>query len=105
MNANTKLTKYAGGMRLTVALRESEYGTPRPSVQLDAPRGTPYRLVSALLHQLAAALEMASDSESWVVQIESLYEGGRVYLELAKGDAAEAARGMKVIQKVANAAQ
>ena len=50
-------TKYAAGMRLTSALRESQYGTPQPTVTLEAPRGTPHRVVSACLHRLAAALD------------------------------------------------
>lgn len=100
-------TKCAGGMRLTTGLQESRCGTPEPTLRLDAPRGTPHRVVSACLHRIAAAIEDACAPEDrWIVQIESgeLW-GGRVYLELADGTAAEAERGMAVLAKVEKAAR
>ncbi|WP_232293717.1 hypothetical protein [Stigmatella aurantiaca] len=56
--------------------------------------------MSALLHTFAANLELNTPtSERWVVQSERLSEPnhGRIYLELAEGDHAEAMRGMMLL--------
>jgi hypothetical protein len=42
-------------------------------------------------------------SESWCVNTEDFNESGRVYLELADATPAEAARGMALLTKVAEA--
>jgi hypothetical protein len=100
----TQIQKYAGGMNLKVALRTSEYGFPRPTIDLRAPKGTPTRIVNAVLHQIAAAVEMATpERERWVVRAD-IYEN-RVDLELAVADAAEADRGLAVLVQVAKAAR
>lgn len=53
------------------------------------------------LHRLAADVEMASEGEGWVVNIELMTgPSGRVYLELLEDTPAEAQRGMMVLRKV-----
>ncbi len=55
-----------------------------------------------MLHKLAAEIELAKPAgESWWEQGDDYHESGRVYLELAHGTPAEAARGMAVLEKLA----
>jgi hypothetical protein len=52
---------------------------------------------------LAAKVEMATPAEEgWIVQVDaSADDRGRVYLELATADEAEARRGIELLRKVA----
>jgi hypothetical protein len=50
----------------------------------------------------AAEIELATPaSERWGVNTEDFNESGRVYLELADATAAEAARGLALLKKLA----
>ncbi len=93
---NTQTTK-------TASQGESRYGTPEPQIEIRLPKGASHRQLSAELHRLAAEVELATpERERWLVQTERFYDGrGRVYLELADGSAAEAERGMAVLEQVA----
>jgi hypothetical protein len=86
---------------LTASVRKSEYGTPRPQVEVRFPKGTHYRKASAALHALAAVAELATPgTESWVVVVDAHGdEVGRVYLELADGTAEEARRGLEMLRQ------
>ncbi|CAM4283162.1 hypothetical protein [Corallococcus exiguus] len=87
-------------VRLSLDLGKSGYGTVQPQLDIFLPPGTTHRQVSALLHAFSASLELNTPaSERWVVQSERLSEPnhGRIYLELAEGDHAEAMRGMMLL--------
>ncbi|WP_404364455.1 hypothetical protein ACIHQR_30210 [Corallococcus coralloides] len=85
---------------LTLNLGKSRSGTPQPQLDIFLPSGATHRQMSALLHTFAASLELNTPaSERWIVQSERLSEPnrGRIYLELAEGDHAEAMRGMMLL--------
>jgi hypothetical protein len=86
---------------LTASMGESRYGTPEPQVEVRFLRGTHYRKSSAALHALAAVIELATPTnEGWVVVVDPHGdEVGRVYLELVKGDDAEAGRGLELLKR------
>ncbi len=88
---------------MTVGTGRSCYGTPEPQIELHLPQGAPYRRLVAALHRLAAEIELATpQGESWIVQMqETGDERGRVYLELADGDEAEATRGLALLRTIA----
>lgn len=89
-------------MTKTVSQGESCYGTSEPQIALRFPKGTSCRVVKAVLHKLAADVELATPAnERWCVNTEDYNESGRVYLELADATPAEAARGMALLEKVA----
>jgi hypothetical protein len=92
MNATTNETT------MTLTLGHSEYGTPRPQIEIRFPRGTHFREVSAAAHALAARAERATTtSERWCVELERRNDGAYVWLELSDGSEHEAARGMKML--------
>jgi hypothetical protein len=90
-------------MTMTVSLAKGEYATPRPELEIRLPKGTHFRQQSAVMHRIAAEVELATPArEGWVVQTEALYDDRcRVYLELVVGDDAEAERGMTLLRAVA----
>ncbi|CAM4544470.1 MULTISPECIES: hypothetical protein [Myxococcus] len=86
--------------KLTLDLGKSRSGTAQPQLDVVLPPGADHRQMSALLHTFAASLELNTPaSERWIVQTERLAEAnhGRIYLELAEGDHAEAMRGMMLL--------
>lgn len=90
---------------MTIKLATSDFGTPRPRIELRLPRETPWRHAKAELHQVAAALELATPAgELWSVHIVDSSDhhrpGGRVELELADGTDAEAARAMAMLERL-----
>ncbi len=87
---------------MTVGNVASRYGTPEPQIEVRLPKGTSFRRLHAALHRLAAEIELATPvRESWVVQTDATSdERGRVYLELANGDEAEAARGVALLRTI-----
>ena len=87
---------------MKISQRENQYGIPEPQIEIRLANGAHHRLVSAMLHKLAADVEMATPvRENWIVQTESLHDGrGRVYLELADGTDAEAEHGMAMLRKL-----
>jgi hypothetical protein len=93
MSQNTQSTK-------TVSQGQSRYGTAEPQVEIQLPKGTSHRLVSAALHKLAADVELATpERERWLVQTESFNDArGRVYLELVDATPAEVERGMAILK-------
>ncbi len=84
-------------------ITESRYGNPAPEIEVTIPNGTTYRQLKAVLYGLAMDIEELTPSrEGWITEIEVLADGrGRVYLELLKADAAEAARGLELLREVA----
>ena len=86
----------------TVSQATSAYGTPEPQIEVRLPPGSHYRAHNAATLQLAAQAELATPVvERWIVRTSLNAEsGGRVYLELDRGTAAEAARGMAVLRAV-----
>ncbi|MBZ4329709.1 hypothetical protein OWM54_14555 [Myxococcus sp. MISCRS1] len=86
--------------KLSLDLGKSRYGTAQPQLDIFLPPSATHRQMSALLHAFAASLELSTPaSERWIVQSERLSEPnhGRIYLELAEGDHAEAMRGMMLL--------
>ncbi|NVJ25100.1 hypothetical protein HUW62_28130 [Myxococcus sp. AM011] len=85
---------------LKLTLGQSRHGTAQPQLDIFLQPGATHRQVSALLYTFAASLELNTPaSERWIVQTERLSEPnhGRIYLELAEGDEAEAMRGMALL--------
>jgi hypothetical protein len=91
--ANVQATK-------TVSQGQSQYENPEPQIEVQLPNGTSYRVLSAVLHELAAEIELATPArEGWIVQTERLGPTrGRVYLELASARPAEVERGMAMLK-------
>jgi hypothetical protein len=90
-------TKETPTPTMYVEMVASEYGTPEPSLRVDLGEAVSQRQLRAALHLLAAHAELLSGKERWLVQTrphDMYWHKGRVYLELDKGDAAEAERGM-----------
>lgn len=87
---------------LAVSLAHSRHGTPRPTLEVRFPRHASHRQVSAALHLLAAAAEMATPTrEGWCVQTEQPGDTmGFVYLELVEARDDEAQRGMALLSTV-----
>ena len=86
----------------TVTLGTSRLGFPEPRIEVQMPKGTRYRALSATLHTIAAAVELATgEEEGWVVVIEvHSDEQGRVCLDLDEATDAEAARGVALLKKL-----
>ncbi|ATB46290.1 hypothetical protein [Corallococcus macrosporus] len=85
---------------LNLSLGKSQNGTPQPQVDIFLPRGSSHRETSAMLYTFAASVELRTPTyERWIVQTACLAEAnhGRIYLELAEGDHAEAMRGMRLL--------
>ena len=90
---------------MTIKLATSEFGSPRPRVEVRLPRETAWRRAKAELHHVAAALELATPAgELWSVHIVESSDhhrpGGRIELELADGTDAEATRAMTVLERL-----
>ncbi|MFI5298632.1 MAG: hypothetical protein ACHREM_11080 [Polyangiales bacterium] len=92
------------GATLTAKMAESRYGNPEPRIDVRMPKGTHYRKLSAVVHMLAAELELATPThERWCVQTDATSdEYGRVYLELSDSTDAEAKRGLELMKQVCN---
>ncbi len=88
--------------QITISISTSQYGTSQPEIRVHFPLHTGWRRSSALLHQIAAEVELATSSlEGWIVNLEAKSdEHGRIYLELFKGDDTEARRGLALLRKV-----
>ena len=87
----------------TAFLGTSRYGNPMPRIDVHAPRGTPHRLVSAELHELAAKVERGTPPrEGWCVTVQhgSVDETGTVLIELVGGRDGEAERAMELLNRV-----
>lgn len=85
----------------SVSEGRGRYGNVEPQIYVSFPRHTGHRVVRATLLRLAADVELATpQGAQWVVQIESYYAAGRVYLELVQSTRDEVARGMAVLQRV-----
>ncbi|ATB45928.1 hypothetical protein [Corallococcus macrosporus] len=85
---------------LSVILAKSRYGTLQPQLDVVLPKGTPHRHLRAALHAYSADLELRTPAtERWIIQSECLDAPthGRIHLELAEGDEAEAMRGMMLL--------
>jgi hypothetical protein len=92
-------------MHTKTSIASSQYGTPEPQVIIEG--ASHYRTAKSAAYRLAACVEELSETDRWCVVVEHLgipYNSARVYLELHKGDAAEAKRGRIVLQQALNAA-
>lgn len=81
----------------------SEFGTPRPEIQVDVPAARNRRELFVVLHELAARVErgLAGTREAWHVELRRIDERkGAVYLELMDGTQREVDRGMAALQAV-----
>jgi hypothetical protein len=91
---------------LRAELATSAYGTPAPTLRIALPNGTHYRLIKAVLHHVAATIELSVPSdERWCVEIDRMGENsGTVAIELMHGTPAESERAMALLQRVAREA-
>ena len=105
MKTRTNKTTVNPGLKLKAEIVASQYGTLMPSLTLEAPREMHWRKVAAALHRLAAAVQEATPlNERWCVVVDAHSDSaGRVNLELAKGEQAEADRGLAVLEQIARA--
>jgi hypothetical protein len=95
MNATTK------SPTMTVSLGQSQYGTPRPQIELRFPGGTSHRHLKAAVFSLAARIELATpEKEGWVVTFEAGEDRAWVWLEVIDGFDREIQSGMKVLRGV-----
>jgi len=88
------------GARMSLALAKNRYGTAQPQLDIFLPPGATHRQLSALLHALSASLELNTPAnERWLIQLDCCAgpNHGRISLELAEGDEAEALRGMMLL--------
>ncbi|MFB1485155.1 hypothetical protein [Corallococcus sp. RDP092CA] len=88
---------------LRLNLGKSPSGAPQPQLDIIVPRDSNPRRLSGTLLAFAANLELNTPArERWTVKTERVQEPnhGRVYLELAEGDAAEAKRGMMLLGRL-----
>ncbi|WP_426747453.1 hypothetical protein VZQ01_08255 [Myxococcus faecalis] len=88
---------------LKLTLGKSRYGTAQPQLDIYLQPSATHRQVSALLHTFAASLELDTPaSERWLIQNDCCAgpNHGRIYLELAEGDEAEAMRGMALLNSL-----
>jgi hypothetical protein len=93
---------------LTVRVARSDYGTPRPRIEVDSSPGGNWHEHRALCHRIAALVEEESGAaigggpEGWNVDIEhgrTSFDSA-VVLELYEGTDAEALLACKVIDSV-----
>jgi len=85
--------------RLDLDLGKNQVGRAQPQLDIFLP-GAPHRQLSALLHTYAASLELNTPpNERWLIRTDCCVEPnhGRIFLELAEGDHAEAMRGMMLL--------
>jgi len=101
MNATTK--RLIANTLYTVCDGTSRNGTAQPSIEVRMPRGTHYRVLAAVLHRVAADVELATaTNERWVVETHALLgTQGWVSLELAKGTPDERERALDTLRTVA----
>lgn len=104
MNANQLSPNFSRASllhpRLVVSSGTSEYGHAEPQIEIvELPNGTHFRTINSLVHQLAASIELKTQSlndEHWIVQTD--LRNARVYLELAVADAAESDRAIAMLE-------
>ncbi len=84
-----------------ITLGTGRYGGPRPQILVRAPRGTPHRSLSAVLHRLAAEAEMATPPTGhWVINIEQHADtAGEVYAELVEEAPAEVQAALEAMRR------
>lgn len=99
---NTTLYELLKSATINVELTSSRYGTPSPTLRLTMPKTRNHRETSALMHMLAAEVELAiPDDETWPVTVEHTGNRvGTVSIELIKGTAEEAKRAMAFLRKM-----
>lgn len=81
----------------------SDFGTPRPEIQVKAPAARNRRELYVVLHEVAARVEraLAGTREAWHVELRRIDEReGAVYLELMDGTQREVDRAMAALQAV-----
>src|SRR4051812_8904058 len=108
--AKKPATKPAAPTLTSDFLAKSGYGNPEPGIRIACPTGTHYRALAAELHRLAAAVEMASVgvAAGRLVRTEDSRAAtghGRVFLEVASGDASEIKAAVGVLQAIIDAAK
>ena len=97
---NATMNKILKSATITVELATSQYGTLAPTLRVAMPVGSHHRHCSAVLHHLAAELELAiSEREVWPVTVQRSSDyRGTIEIELMKGTPAEAERAMGVLR-------
>jgi hypothetical protein len=97
---NTALVRNLRAATITPSISESRHGARRPQVAVTLPRGTSPRKTSAVLHTVAAVLELAtSPTDRWCVVVDHVADHtGCVYVELADDTFAEADRALAMIR-------
>lgn len=113
MNAALDTIRERGGITLEVVLGQSTYGRfPEPRLEVRMGKPTSFRALtcpralSAMLHALAAEVELATEpTDCWVVDVSTLSDrAGRVSLELGHATDEEAQRGLALLERIARAA-
>jgi len=101
--SSTRTTATPDG-RLTARVQTTlnPQGTPTPEILVTLPSEWPHRRLKAMLYGLAMDAEiMTPNGEAWITEVQVIEERkGRMYLELAVGNVAEAERGHALLQEV-----
>lgn len=94
-------TTYAG-VTARLVRAEGTYGTPRPRILLELPRGSSHRVAAAKAYTLAAAVELESDRRGvqWVVCVTAEETVAWVDLELSEGLPKEVEAGLDTLRVV-----
>ena len=97
---NTALIRNLNAATMTISISESRHGTRRPQVAVTLPRGSCPRKTSAVLHTVAAVLELATQTEDrWCVVVDHVSDHtGCVYVELSDDTFAEADRALAMLR-------
>jgi len=84
-------------------MARNQHGHPEPGIEVHFSEGLDFRKQHAVLHLLAAAVELATPpEEGWIARLvaASGIGAGWVYLELLHASDEEARRGLQVLQRV-----
>ena len=94
----------SSGAQAEVSLVRNEHRGRRPQINVTFPAELRPPTRSALLHLLAAAVQLAAESsEAWMVKIVENEHGGRVYLDLIYEYAGEVDLGLACLRSVITA--
>ena len=80
----------------TASIIKNRYGILQPQISVKFDPNDHWREMRAQLYRLAADIETASKSFSWVVTLDM--ENGLVYLDLLHASEFEANRGLQILQ-------
>lgn len=100
------ITLHGKNFRAFVMVRQSQYGSPQPTLLVTAGKQVPWRTLNAAVHYFAMLAELGTPQhERWVIvaNLES-DKTGHVLIETMTSGEAEAARAVAMLEDVLQAA-